>query len=295
MRIGIAGLGRMGAAIGLRLIEVGHEVTVWNRSADKTKPLIEAGATLAASPADLAQHVEAIITILTNAEALDAVYEGPNGVLAADLKDKLVIEMSTVQPHNEIALAAKVKSRGAAFIECPVGGTTGPARQGKLLGLVGAEATNVTRARPLLDQMCRRVEHVGPIGAGASMKLAINLPLLVAYQALGEAYTLCRHLGLDNTALMELFSDTSGGPNVLKVRGPAIAAALSGAEPSPPAFDIDSIRKDLRTMIAEAHRLGGSLPLVERTLAVYDDAAKQGWGARDGAYLPAYWPGHNKA
>ncbi len=295
MRIGIAGLGRMGAAIGLRLIEAGHEVTVWNRSADKTKPLIEAGATLAASPANLAQRVEVIITILTNAEALAAVYEGPNGVLASDLKDKLVIEMSTVQPHDEIALAAKVKSRGAAFIECPVGGTTGPARQGKLLGLAGGEATDVARARPLLDQMCRRVEHVGPVGAGASMKLAINLPLLVAYQALGEAYTLCRHLGLDNTALMELFSDTSGGPNVLKVRGSAIAAALSGAEPGPPAFDIDSIRKDLRTMIAEAHRLGGSLPLVERTLAVYDDAAKQGWGARDGAYLPAYWPGHNKA
>ena len=85
MRVGIAGLGRMGAAIGLRLIEVGHEVTVWNRSADKTKPLIDAGATLAASPADLAQRVEAVITILTNADALDAVYEGPNGVLAADL------------------------------------------------------------------------------------------------------------------------------------------------------------------------------------------------------------------
>jgi 3-hydroxyisobutyrate dehydrogenase len=295
MRIGIAGLGRMGAAIGLRLIEAGHEVTVWNRSADKTKPLIEAGASLAASPADLAQRVEVIITILTNAEALAAVYDGPSGVLAADLKDKLVIEMSTVQPHDEIALAAKVQSGGGAFIECPVGGTTGPARQGKLLGLVGGEASDVARAKPLLDQMCRRVEHVGPVGAGASMKLAINLPLLVAYQALGEAYTLCRHLGLDNTALMELFSDTSGGPNVLKVRGPAIAAALSGAEPGPPAFDIDSIRKDLRTMIAEAHRLGGSLPLVERTLAVYDDAAKQGWGTRDGAYLPAYWPGHNKA
>ena len=285
----------MGAAIGLRLIETGHELTVWNRSPEKTKPLIEAGATLAASPAELARIVDAIITILTNAEALDAVYANPAGILAADLSGKLVVEMSTVQPHDEVSLAEKVRSRGAAFVECPVGGTTGPARQGKLLGLVGGEVADVARARPLLDQICRRVEHVGPVGAGASMKLAINLPLLVAYQALGEAYTLCRHLGLDNTELMELFSDTSGGPNVLKVRGPAIAAALSGAEPGLPAFDIDSIRKDLRTMIAEAHRLGSSLPLVERTLAVYDDAARQGWGARDGAYLPAYWPGHGKA
>ena len=295
MRIGIAGLGRMGAAIGLRLIEVGHKLTVWNRSPEKTKPLVDAGATVAATPAELAAGVDVVITILTNAEALSAVYDGPSGVLSRDLTGKLVIEMSTVQPHDEMALAAKVMARGAAFVECPVGGTVGPARQGKLLGLVGGEAADVARARPLLDQLCRRAEHVGPVGAGASMKLAINLPLLVAYQALGEAYTLCRHLGLDNTALMELFSDTSGGPNVLKVRGPAIAAALSGAEPGPPAFDIDSIRKDLRTMLAEAHRRGGSLPLVERTLAVYDDAAREGWGSRDGSYLPAYWPGHNKA
>jgi 3-hydroxyisobutyrate dehydrogenase len=290
MNIGIAGVGRMGAAIGLRLIEAGHSLTVWNRSPDKTKALIEAGANLAANPKDLTERSETIITILTNADALAAVYGDPSGLLAANLQGKLVLEMSTVQPADERALAEKVRRAGAAFVECPVGGTTGPARQGKLLGLAGGEAVDVARARPLLDQMCRRVEHVGPVGAGASMKLAINLPLLVAYQALGEAYTLCRHLGIDNTALMELFSDTSGGPNVLKVRGAAIAAALSGAEPGPPAFDIDSIRKDLRTMLAEASMHGGSLPLAERTLAIYDDAAREGWGGRDGAWLPAYWP-----
>ena len=294
MRIGIAGLGRMGSALGLRLIEVGHELVVWNRSPDKTKPLTASGATLAASPAELASRVETIVTILTNADALAAVYDGAAGILAGNLAGKLVIEMSTVQPHDEIALAAKVRAKGSAFVECPVGGTTGPARAGKLLGLAGGEAADIARARPLLDQMCRRVEHVGPAGAGASMKLAINLPLLVAYQALGEAYLLCRHLGLDNTALMELFSDTSGGPNVLKVRGPAIAAALSGAEPGPPAFDVDSIRKDLRTMLAEARARGVTLPLVERTLAVYDDAAGEGWGGRDGAWLPAYWPARQK-
>ncbi len=290
MDIGIAGVGRMGAAIGLRLLDLGHNLTVWNRSIEKTKPLTDAGATLAESPKALAGSVETIITILTNADALAAIYDQPAGLLAADLKGKLVIEMSTVLPAEERELAAKVRGAGAAFVECPVGGTTGPARQGKLLGLAGGDPADIARARPMLDQMCRRVEHLGPVGAGASMKLAINLPLLVAYQALGEAYTLCRHLGLDTTALMELFSDTSGGPNVLKVRGPAIAAALSGAEPGPPAFDIDSIRKDLRTMLAEAQVRGGTLPLVAQTLAIYDDAAKDGWGARDGAWLPAYWP-----
>jgi 3-hydroxyisobutyrate dehydrogenase len=291
MRIGIAGLGRMGAAMGLRLMEVGHEVVVWNRTVDKTAPLTAAGATLAASPADLAGRVDTIITIVTNAEAQNAIFDGPQGLLAADMRGRVVLDMSTVQPHEEAALAAKVRAAGAAFVECPVGGTTGPARQGKLIGLVGGDAPDVARIKPLLDQMCRRVEHVGPAGAGASMKLAINLPLLVAYQAIGEAYTLCRHLGLDTTALMELFSDTSGGANILKVRGPAIAAALSGGAPTAPAFDVDSIRKDLRTMVAEAKSRGASLPLAERTLSIFDDASKDGWGDRDGSALPAYWPG----
>jgi 3-hydroxyisobutyrate dehydrogenase len=281
----------MGAAIAARLMEVGHTLTVWNRSSDRTKPLAEAGARVANSPAQLTNEVEAVITILTNREALAQVYEGKDGLLAGDAKGKLFIEMSTVQPHDEVALAEKVRAKGGIFVECPVGGTVGPARQGKLLGCAGANKEDFEKAKPLLDQMCRRVELMGPVGAGASMKLAINLPLLVFYQALAEAYVLCRHLKLDNTWLMEFLSDTSGGPNVLKNRGAVIAQPLDGKDPGAANFDIDLIRKDLATMLAEARKRGASLPLVERTLAIYDDAAKDGWGKRDGAWLPAYWPG----
>lgn len=290
MRVGVAGVGRMGAAIAAHLIEVGHAVTVWNRTPEKVKPLLDAGAKVAKSPAELAAQVEAVVTILTNSEAQSSVYEGASGLLAADAKGKLFIEMSTVQPHDEVALAGKVRAKGGIFIECPVGGTVGPARQGKLLGVAGGTKEDFERAKPLLDQMCRRVELVGPVGAGASMKLALNLPLLVYYQALAEAYVLCRHLKLDNTWLMEFLSDTSGGPNVLKNRGPAIASALNGKDPGAANFDIDLIRKDLATMLAEAKARGTSLPLVERALSIYDDAARAGWGKRDGAWLPAYWP-----
>lgn len=289
MRIGVAGLGRMGTAIAERLKDVGHELTVWNRTPEKTKPFVEAGARVARSPAELAADVDAVITILTDADAIAAVYRGDNGLLSADLRDKLVIEMSTVRPETEIALGEEVRAKGAAFVECPVGGTTGPARTGKLIGLAGGSDEDIERARPILEQLCRRVEHVGPIGAGASMKLAINLPLLVFYQALGEAYTLCRHLGRDPVQLMELFADTSGGPNVLKARGPVIGKALAGDVSIQPSFDVDSIRKDLRTMIQEAKARGAELPLVERTLEIYDEAARSGWGKRDGSVIPAYW------
>jgi 3-hydroxyisobutyrate dehydrogenase len=289
MRIGVAGLGRMGSAIAARLMEVGHQVTVWNRSADKVAPLAQAGAKVTSSPAELMGQVDTVVTILTDRAAIAAVYEGPAGLLAGNAKGKLFIEMSTVQPETEIALAEKVRAKGATFVECPVGGTVGPARDGKLLGVAGGTAEDFAVAKPLLAQMCRRVEHVGPVGAGSSMKLALNLPLMIYYQALGESYVLCRHLGLDPKWLMEFLSDTSGAPNVLKTRGTKIAAALTGGDMGPPAFDVDTIRKDLATMLAEGKTRGTTLPLVERTLVVYDEAAREGWGKRDGAALPAYW------
>src|SRR3954454_3651321 len=289
MRVGVAGLGRMGTAIAERLKEVGHDLVVWNRSHEKTKALADVGAEAAKSPAELAGRADAILTILTDASAIETVYRGASGLLSADLKGKLVIDMSTVQPETEVRLAEEARAKGAAFVECPVGGTVGPARAGKLIGLAGGEEADVARARPILEQLCRRLEHVGPVGGGASMKLAINLPLIVFYQALGEAYALTKHLGKDTAWMMDLFADTSGGPNVLKVRGPNIAKALAGQDPGTPAFDVDSIRKDLRTMLAEAGAKGFDLPLVARTLSIFDEAAEKGWGKRDGSSLPAYW------
>ena len=292
MNIGIAGLGRMGAAIGTRLMGQGHKLVVWNRTADKTKSLVDAGAATAASPAELAGKVEAIITILTDAKAIEAVFNGPNGLLTGDVKGKLFIDMSTVRPETEKALGAKVKAKGAAFVECPVGGTTGPARDGKLIGFAGGEAADFERAKPLLMQMCRRAEHCGPVGAGASMKLAINLPLLVYWRAFAEAMSLCRHLGKDPAWFIDVFADTSGGTNALKMRGPALTAVLGGKDPGPVTFDIDSIRKDLRTMVEEAKALGAELPVTAHTLELYDDVAKQGFGGKDATHVIRHWLDH---
>jgi 3-hydroxyisobutyrate dehydrogenase len=289
LKIGIAGTGRMGAAVASRMLGVGHDVTVWNRTREKTQALVAAGASLAATPAELATRTEMIVTVLTDAGAIDATYHGATGLLAGDVRGKLFIDMSTVRPETVKDLAAKVSAKGAALIECPVGGTVGPAKEGKLFGFVGGEEGDVARAKLVLDQLCRRVEHVGAIGAGASLKLAINLPLLVYYQALGEALSLCRNLNLDPARLMDIFADTSGGPNMLKVRGPAIAATLQGKETSPVTFDVDLMRKDLRTMLDEAAALGVSLPLTARALDCYNEAAHAGLGARDATMLPAHW------
>jgi 3-hydroxyisobutyrate dehydrogenase len=289
MKVGVAGLGMMGAAIAQRLIEVGHTVTVWNRTADKVKPVVAAGAIAAGTPAKLADASEAIITILTDAAAIDAVYGGPEGLLAGDVTGRLFIEMSTVQPATELALAENVRRKGAAFVECPVGGTTGPARQGQLIGLLGAELADAEPAQVLLRQLCRRIEHCGPVGAGSTMKLAINLPLMVSWQAFGEAFALTRDLGIDPERLLGIFTDISAATNAIKARAAMIAAELKGSGGGSATFTIDSGAKDLRTMAAEGRARGLELPLVERAAQCFEEASRNGWGARDGSAVAAYW------
>lgn len=289
MKIGIAGTGRMGTAIGARLMDQGHDVHVWNRSPAKTNALTENGAKPAATPAELASRCEAVITILTDASAIDAVYNGKDGLLSGNIAGKLFVEMSTVSSATERALAPAVAAKSAAMVECPVGGSVSPAREGKLLGFIGGADADVARARPIVDQLCRRAEHVGPIGAGAAMKLAINLPLAVFWQSFGEALSLVQDLGLDPDRMMSIFAETSGGPNVLKAMGPAVAQALKGNVSGVVMFDVDSVRKDLRTMLEEARTQGKPLPVVARALEVFNQASEAGWGPRNCSTLPAYW------
>jgi 3-hydroxyisobutyrate dehydrogenase len=290
MKVGVAGIGRMGAAIAERLLKHGHEVTVWNRTRAKADALAVHGAKVVDTPAQLSSAVDVVLTILTDAQAIAATFDGPDGLLAGQIQGKLFVEMSTVRPETERALAERVRAKGAKLIDCPVGGTTGPARDGKLLAFVGGDAADLARVQPVLEQLCRRIEHVGPVGSGASLKLAINLPLLVYWQAVGEALALCQPLGLEPTRLVSIFSDTSGGPNVLKTRGGMLADAMHGKPPASTTFNIDSIRKDMATMIEEARALGyDELPVTARALECFDEVARIGLGDGDAVMLPMTW------
>ncbi len=277
----------MGAPMAERLLDVGHTLTVWNRNPDKLKPLIARGATAASSPAAATEAAELTITMLTDAAAQTAVYGGPNGLLAGGGAQKLFVDMSTGRPEAIRALAERVMAAGGALVECPVGGTVGPARDGKLLGFAGGAPADFTRAKPVLEQLCRRVAHVGPIGAGASMKLAINLPLAIYWEALGEALSLCVDAGIDPTVMMELFNDSSGGANALKNRAAKVLQALGGGQPDV-GFDIDGMRKDLRAMADEATALGVAVPLTALALDSYDAASRAGWGNQDASSLAAW-------
>jgi 3-hydroxyisobutyrate dehydrogenase len=294
MKIGVAGLGAMGAAMAARLMEVGHQVTVWNRSTDKAKPLADAGATVAATPKDLANVSETVITMLTDGAAIDAVYTGPDGLLAGDVKGKLFIDMSTLAPKITTGLAPKVRAKGATFVECPVGGSTAPARQGKLLGLMGAEPADAERAKPILDQLCRKVEHCGPIGAGAAMKLAINLPLMVAWQAYGEAFAIAREVGWEPKRLLDLFVESNGANKALTMRADMIVTMFEGRDPGPTTFSIANGVKDLRTMVETGEATGADMLATKAALAGFEDATKHGFGGGDGSQMSVYWATRKK-
>jgi 3-hydroxyisobutyrate dehydrogenase len=294
MRISIAGIGNMGSNIGARLMEVGHGLTVWNRTAEKTKPLAEAGAAVAKTPAELTSAADVVISLLIDTAAIDAVYHGPQGLLAGDAKDKLFIEMSTVTPEAQAALAETVRAKGAAFVECPVSGSVIPARAGKLLGLMGAEPADAARARPLLEQMCRRVMHAGPVGSGALLKLAVNLPLMIYWQALGEQLSLCKTLTIDPAELLDFLAETSGAATVLKQRMPGIVAKLKKVPSSQRTFSLDGGIKDVKQMLAEGQKRGVDLPLLKQTLACYEEALRNVGGKEEVSNVSVYWASRSK-
>jgi 3-hydroxyisobutyrate dehydrogenase len=279
----------MGSSIAQRLMTVGHGVGVWNRDTAKTKPLTEAGAKLAASPAELVQGHDAVIVMLLNDAATEAVYRGPNGILKAELVGKLVIDMSTVRPDTMISIGTAVARQGAAFVECPVGGSTLPAKEGKLLGLAGGAKADVARAMSVLEQLCRRIEHVGELGAGATMKLAVNLPLLVYWQALGEALAICKPLNLPADRLIDILSDTAGTPTAMKGRGASIAKVLGGQPMGETAFAVSAAKKDLATAVAFGQSIHAALPVTATALACFEEAEAAGLGDADATAVPVHW------
>lgn len=277
--IGIAGTGRMGTAFARRLIETGQSVSVWNRSPARLAKAVEAGAT-ATDLAGLA-GCDVILLSLTDAAASGAVLDRLG---AAGIGGGLLIEMSTLLPNEADALAAWAAAAGADFVHCPVGGTVAPALKGQLLGLAGGSAAAFARARPVLDQLCWRVEHLGTAGAAARMKLAVNLPLAIYWQVLGESLALLRGAGVPDDLAISLIADSSAGPTVLKNRAQIVVDTLAGTDQAG-TFDIAGLMKDLQLALTLAAAEGATLPLATATGPLYRAALDAGLGGFDGASL----------
>ena len=283
--IGVIGLGKMGRAIAGRLEVCGEKLVVWNRT-----PGREAGlaATLAPTPAAVCDRSGVILSVLADDAAIDAVYAGADGVLSGDLAGRTIVEFCTMSPDRARKLEAQVTDAGGAFVECPVGGTVGPAENGALLGLAGGRAEAVEAARPVLEKLTRRLEHVGPAGSGAAMKLAINLPLMVYWSALGEALGLAMAEGVDASLALDILADSSGAIGAAKTRVPPISRMVTMGDPGGVNFALETAMKDMGQMIALAQAHGLSAEVIAAARSRAAQALDGGWGDRDASLTAAF-------
>ncbi len=287
IRLGFIGLGRMGAAMAPRLLGDGRSLIVWNRDPRRAAPLVAAGASLAASPAEVARAADVVFVMVRDDAAAAAIYEGADGLLSRESAGRLFIEMSTLRPATILQLEARASAYGASLIDSPVSGTVVHARDGRLLAMVGANPDDLTRARPFLDLLCRRIVHAGAVGQGALLKLVVNLPLAVYWQSLAEALALGRAGGLDNRAMLETLQDSSSALAVLGLKTPAILG-----EPGAVAFDVDGMRKDLLYIIETGSASGVPMPASAAALGSYAAASAGGLGAEDAVAIVRFVAEH---
>jgi 3-hydroxyisobutyrate dehydrogenase len=184
--------------------------------------------------------------------------------------------MSTLRPATVVRLDERTRERGATLVDAPVSGTVGPARDGKLLALVGASAEDLARARPFLDLLCRRVVHAGGVGQGALLKLVVNLPLAVYWQSLAEALALGRAGGLEYRTMLETLQDSAAALAVLGLKTPAILGEAGAV-----ASDVASMQKDLLYILETGSACGVPMPASAAALGSYAAASAAGLGGDD--------------
>ena len=279
MRAGVIGIGNMGRGIAERLVEQGHEVAIWNRTPEKAQGMT--GTELCSTPAEVVGKSDVILSILANDAAIGAVYGGDTGLCSADLAGKVLVEMCTTSPDMTRDLEARVTKSGGLFLECPVGGTIGPARDGKLLGMAGGTGAAFAAASPLLGDVCRRLEHLGPVGTGAAMKLAINLPLMVYWGAVGEAIGMALGEGVDSDLAMDILADSSGAIGAAKMRLPPIGKFIEYGNPGGVSLSLANGVKDMKLMEALAQKHGIASPIISAARGKAEAASKGGWTELD--------------
>ena len=271
-RVAVIGLGAMGSRIARRILDAGHELTVWNRDAAKADPLVAAGASAAQTPAEAARQAEAVVTMVADPEALAAVTEGPDGVAAGLSPGSVLVQMSTVGPRSLERLAAVVPE--PSLLDAPVLGSIGEVEAGSLRVFAGGQAELVERWTPLLETL-GTVLRVGPVGAGTAAKLVANSTLVGVVGLLGEALALGTALGLPAEAAFDVLEATPLGEQA-KRRRPAFESGEY-----PPRFSLSLARKDADLILDAAAQRELDLRLATAAREWLADAERSGRGADD--------------
>jgi len=283
MRVGFAGLGRMGRHMAANLVAAGHDVTVWNRSARAAAQLSsDTGAHVADTPRALADGAEVVVTMLADDAASDAVHRGGDGLFAAG-GPRVLLEMGTMSPGHIRALAGDAPE-DVTVIDAPVSGATEAAADAALLILLGSDRAMADRLAPVLGAMGRQTIPLGSVGAGSVMKLAINAMIHSMNQSVSEALVLAEAAGIAPVAAYDAIEASAASAPMLRYRRD-LYLDEAGQDVS---FTLDLAAKDMRVTCALAADYGLSLPQAALNLARLEAARADGFGARDMASLLAH-------
>jgi 3-hydroxyisobutyrate dehydrogenase-like beta-hydroxyacid dehydrogenase len=262
--IGFIGLGLMGRPMSINLVKAGYSVTVWNRSASRADEVVAAGAKLAKSPEEAAAASDFLISIVSDPPALEEILWGAHGTMSALKRGSIYMDSSTISPTLARKIATACAERGARFLDAPVTGGDWGAKKGELVFMIGGDADTLKAAEPIIGVMGKKWFHLGPNGAGQTIKLAMNMILALQVDALAEALALVTRAGLQGEKLVEVLQSSMGRSGLLDVKAPNL---LKGEYP--PSFALRLMHKDLGLALDLANQLGVALPATAAARETY--------------------------
>lgn len=283
--VAVLGTGRMGSAMARALAAAGHELVLYNRTEERARTLAEQlGAAVASEPRAAVGDAEVALTMLADAAAVEETYRRPGGVLAGVRDGTILLEMSTVEPHVSRTLEPDVRRAGGTLLDAPVSGSVTLAEQGKLTVMVGGDEAALGRARPVVDALAAKVFHLGPVGSGAAMKLAVNTVIFGLDVALAEALVLSERAGVDRAAAWDVLeASAAGAPFVAYKR-----AAFLDPDTTPTAFALELAEKDLGLITGLAEAVGLRVDQARANLDVIRAAAGTEGADRDFALVAGH-------
>ncbi|NIA25157.1 MAG: NAD-binding protein [Gammaproteobacteria bacterium] len=273
-KVGFIGMGIMGAGMARNLIDEGLDVTVWNRTASRTEPLVDAGASPADSPADVARRCDIVMICVSDTPDVQEVVLGDLGILEGLRPGALVVDHSTISPSATVELAKVVEERQAHWVDAPVSGGSEGAVDGTLAIMVGGDEAQVERARHVMNAYGKTITHVGGQGAGQMVKLVNQILVVVNGWAVGEALLFAQAAGLDLTKTVNAVEGGGAGSWMLSNRGPQMIE-----RDWRPGFMIDLQQKDLRLVLESADEMGVPTPATALVFQMYRALQHQGFGA----------------
>jgi 3-hydroxyisobutyrate dehydrogenase-like beta-hydroxyacid dehydrogenase len=270
--VAVVGTGRMGSAMARALARAGCPLVLYNRTPDRAAALAaELGARVATTPAEAASLADVCLTMLADDAAVDDVYRGPDGLLAGARSGSVLVDLSTVSPAKIRLLEADARAAGVGLLDSPVSGSVGGAESGQLTLMVGGDAEDLARARPALEPLAKAIVHVGPLGSGAAMKLAVNTVVFGLNEAVAEGLVLAESAGIDRDLAYGVIAESAVGAPFVAYKRPAFV----DPDRTPVAFALNLAEKDLRLIAALAAAIGVPMPQSNTNLEVIRAAAAE--------------------